>query len=133
MTKLSALSHNLTFRFKCGANEFAYSGVVTEPGGHTYMLTPGRKYSIRLNMNKLEKAKIFDRFTGMLLGTSAKIVKESMRTNNFKIVPSIRIKGIGHLCKMTGYSRYHIQKCVKGERKASLKLTALLKQYGIAI
>jgi hypothetical protein len=56
-----------------------------------------------------------------------------MKTIKFKAVPSTRLNGIMTLSKMTGYSRYHIQKCVKGERKMSPKLQAVLKRHGVAV
>lgn len=48
-----------------------------------------------------------------------------------KITQHTRINGVCKLSKKTGYSRYHIQKCVKGERKASTHLAKILTRHGI--
>jgi DNA-binding phage protein len=50
-----------------------------------------------------------------------------------KITHHTRINGICKISKKTGYSRYHIQKCVKGERKASKALYATLKRFGLQL
>jgi len=47
------------------------------------------------------------------------------------ISANTRINGICKLSKKTGYSRYHIQKVAKGERKASDKLAKILTKHGI--
>jgi len=48
-----------------------------------------------------------------------------------KITQHAKINGICKLSKKTGYSRYHIQKVAKGERKASDKLAKILTKHGI--